>query len=130
MSLDLLTTLQWDTLRALMDRIIPPDDFPGAWEAGVGDYLAHQFALDLRDHLAMYRLGLDALDAESRASKGTGFAGLDAPIQDMILGHIETGQVQLSWPVDPAEFFHTVTEHVMEGYYSDSMAWRMIGFDA
>ena len=43
-----------------------------------------------------------------------------------------------SWPVDPAEFFRNVIEHVMEGYYSDpgnggnrdSIAWRMIGFEA
>lgn len=50
-------------MRALMNRIIPPDDFPGAWEAGVGDYLARQFELDLRPQFEMYRLGLEALHA-------------------------------------------------------------------
>jgi hypothetical protein len=37
-----------------MDRIIPPDDFPGAWEAGVGDYLAGQFERDLQFQVAAY----------------------------------------------------------------------------
>jgi len=133
----MLTPLHWNTLRALMNRIIPQDDFPDAWEAGVGDYLAHQFELDLRPQLEIYRLGLEALEAEAQASAGTGFARLDASAQDAILGRIETGQVILSWPVDPSGFFRAVTEHVMEGYYSDpgnggnrdSMAWRMIGFE-
>lgn len=125
-------------MRALMNRIIPADDFPSAWEAGVGEYLARQFELDLRPQLEGYQLGLEALETESHASVGIGFAGLDAAAQDAILGRIETGQVTSSWPVDPAEFFRIVIEHVMEGYYSDpgnggnrdAAAWRMIGFEA
>jgi len=134
----MLASTHWNTLRALMNRIIPQDDFPDAWEAGVGDYLARQFELDLRPQLEIYRLGLEALEAEAQASMGAGFAVLDAIAQDAILGHIETGQVMSSWHVDPAEFFLIVIEHVMEGYYSDpgnggnrdSMGWRMIGFEA
>lgn len=134
----MLTPPHWNTLRALMDRLIPPDDFPGAWEAGVGDYLARQFERDLRPQLEMYRLGLEALEAEAQASAGIGFAALDIPAQDAVLRRIETGQVTAPWPVDPAGFFRLVTEHVMEGYYSDpgnggnrdSIAWRMIGFEA
>jgi hypothetical protein len=121
-----------------MNRIIPADDFPDAWEAGIGDYLARQFELDLRPQLEIYQLGLEALEAECQDSVGIGFAGLDAAAQDVILGRIETGQVMSSWPVDPAEFFRIVIEHVMEGYYSDpgnggnrdATAWRMIGFEA
>jgi Gluconate 2-dehydrogenase subunit 3 len=133
----MLTPLHWNTLRALMNRIIPSDDFPNAWEAGVGGYFARQFELDLRPQLEMYQLGLEALEAEGHVWMGTGFSGLDSQAQDSLLSRIETGQVISSWPVDPAEFFHSVTEHVMEGYYSDpgnggnrdSIAWRMIGFE-
>ena len=121
-----------------MNRIIPQDDFPNAWEAGVGDYLARQFERDLHAQVETYELGLEALEAESRAVAGQGFTELDASTQDGILNRIETGQVALSWPVDPTEFFHMVIEHVMEGYYSDpgnggnrdSIAWRMIGFES
>ncbi|HET9907579.1 MAG TPA: gluconate 2-dehydrogenase subunit 3 family protein [Anaerolineales bacterium] len=133
----MLTALHWNTLRALMNRIIPPDDFPDAWDAGVGDYLARQFELDLRSQLEMYHLGLEALEAESFASAGTGFTELDPSAQDAILSRLEAGEAMSSWTVDPAEFFRTVTEHVVEGYYSDpgnggnrdSIAWRMIGFE-
>jgi gluconate 2-dehydrogenase gamma chain len=121
-----------------MNRIIPQDDFPDAWEADVGDYLARQFERDLRSQVEIYRLGLEALEAESQAFAGQGFTELDASTQDAILNRIETGQVALPWPVDPTRFFHMVIEHVMEGYYSDpgnggnrdSISWRMIGFES
>jgi len=124
-----------------MNRIIPQDDFPGAWEAGVGEYLARQFEGDLhslRSQVEAYQLGLEALEAESQAFAGKGFTALDTSMQDAILTRIETGHVVLSWPVNPTEFFHMVIEHVMEGFYSDpgnggnrdSISWRMIGFES
>ena len=132
----MLTPLHWNTLRSMMNRIIPQDDFPDAWEAGVGDYLARQFERDLRSQVENYRLGLETLEAESQAFAGKGFTELDTSAQDLILSRLESGQVTLSWPLNPAEFFHMVIAHVMEGYYSDpgnggnrdSIAWRMIGF--
>jgi len=120
-----------------MNRIIPPDDFPSAWDAGVGDYLAHQFEGGLSSQLEAYRLGLEALDTESQAFAGTGFIELNTESQDLILKRLETGQVILTWSVNPATFFHMVVEHVMEGFYSDSgnggnrdsVSWQMIGFE-
>ena len=51
----------------MMNRIIPQDDFPDAWEAGVGNYLARQFKRDLGSQVENYRLGLETLEAESQA---------------------------------------------------------------
>ena len=133
----MLTSNHWNILRSLMHRIIPQDDFPDAWEAGVGNYLARQFERDLRSQVETYHLGLEALEAESQAFADKGFTELDTSAQDVILSRLEAGQVTLAWFVNPTEFFHMVIEHVMEGYYSDpgnggnrdSMAWRMIGFE-
>ena len=132
----MLTADHWNTLRSMMNRIIPQDDFPDAWEAGVGKYLTRQFDRDLHSQVETYHLGLEALEAESQAFAGKGFTELDTSAQDVILSRLEAGQVTLSWLVNPTEFFHMVIEHVMEGYYSDpgnggnrdSIAWRMIGF--
>jgi hypothetical protein len=134
----MLTPDHWNTLRSMMNRIIPQDDFPNAWEAGVGDYLSRQFKGDLQHQVETYRLGLEALEAESQASAGKSFTELDASTQDVLLSHIEAGQVTLSWPVNPTEFFYMVIAHVMVGYYSDpgnggnrdSIAWKMIGFES
>ena len=133
----MLTELQHATLRALIDRIIPADDFPSGWQAGVGDYLAGQFERDLRPQLDRYRAGLDALDAEAQAGAGARFAELDAADQDALLRRVEAGTVTLAWPIDAAAFFQAAVEHAMEGFYSDpgnggnhdSVSWRMIGFE-
>src|SRR5262245_39143342 len=131
----MLTEEHWNILRSLMNRIIPQDDFPNAWDAGIGNYLARQFERDLRSQVETYHLGLEALEAEAQAYAGKSFTELDTSAQDAILSRLETGQVISSWPVNPIEFFHMVIQHVMEGYYSDpgnggnrdSTAWQMIG---
>ena len=133
----MLTELQLATLHALVDRIIPADDFPSGWQAGVGAYLARQFEGDLRLELERYRAGLDALDAEALANAGARFAELDAAAQDALLQRVEAATVATSWPIDPAAFFRAAVEHAMEGFYSDpgnggnrdGVSWRMIGFE-
>lgn len=133
----MLTELQHATLRALVDRIIPADDFPSGWQAGVGDYLAGQFERDLRPQLDRYRAGLDALDAEAQANTGARFADLNAADQDALLRRVEAGVVTTVWPINPAAFFQAAVEHAMEGFYCDpgnggnrdGVSWRMIGFE-
>jgi hypothetical protein len=124
------------TLRALLDRIIPPDEDPGAWEAGVGDYLLRQFDGDLRAEVDHYRAGLEALEAEALAAAGSPFSTLSPDQQDAVLRRVEAGDVVHAWPVDPAQFFALAVQHAIEGYYSDpgnggnrdGAAWRMIDF--
>lgn len=133
----MLTEAERETLRALVDRLIPADDFPGGWDAGVGDYLDRQFATDLQPWVETYRVGLDALDAESREVAGMQFAQLTPSAQDDLLRRVERGEVQADWSVDPAEFFRAAAHHAAEGYYGDpdnggnrdGMSWRMIGFE-
>ena len=137
----LLTPNQTAALRAAVDRILPPDEFPGGWEAGVGDYLLRQLGPDgdLQRLLPVDRTGLDALDAEARAGGGTGFADLDATAQDALLARLEAGRAEApaAWgKVEPALFFRRLVEHSMEGFYGDpgnggnknGAAWDMIGF--
>ena len=134
----MLTELQLATLRALVDRIIPADDFPSGWQAGVGDYLAGQFERDLRPQLDRYRAGLDALDAEAQASTGARFAELDAAAAGCAAaaGRGRRGDDDLAdrpGRVLPDGGASTS----MEGFYSDpgnggnrdGVSWRMIGFE-
>ncbi len=133
---DLFTPQQLATLRALANRIIPADEFPGGWEGGAEGYLRRQFAGDLRQLVETYRAGLDGLDAEARAT-GSPFAAMAPVEQDQLLVRVEQGAVTTQWPVDPAAFFRMAVTHVAEGYYSDpgnggnrdGAAWRMIGFE-
>ncbi len=132
----LFTTGQQQTLQAAVDRIIPGDDFPGAWEAGVGDYLYRQLAGDLRSYLRIYREGLDALDAEAQAASATPFAALTAEQQDLLLKRADFAVATLRNPPMLQHFFRLLVVHTAEGYYSDpgnggnrgGIAWKMIGF--
>ena len=129
---------QMKCLRALLNTIIPPDDFPGAWEAGVGGYLLRQLAGDLAELSPTYRLWLRQLDAEARAGAGRAFAELDQAQRTSLLKRVERGEVATDWSLEPAPFFRQVVEHCAEGYYSDPdnggnrdwIGWRMIGYEA
>ena len=133
----MLSDRQVAILQAAVNRIIPPDQFPGGWEGGVGSYLERQFEGDLRDKVEIYALGLDALDAESHVILGKAFDELDTEAQDRVLIQIEQGIVKTDWPVDAALFFRMMVDHSMEGYYSDpgnggnhaAASWKMIGFE-
>lgn len=124
------------TLQAAANRIIPADDYPNAWEAGVGRYLERQFAHDLQNSLIVYEAGLSALDAEAALKFGATFSALTEAQQDELLRLVELGEVQTEWDVPPHRFFNLLVQHVAEGYYCDPTnggniglrSWQMIGF--
>jgi len=124
-------------LEALVDCIIPPDEYPGGWEAGVGDYLQKQFENDLHDVLLMYQDGLLALDKEAIAVYGKAFVDLTSDEQVQLLTQIEQANVQTKWAIDASEFFKQVVQHCAEGFYSDpgnggnknGISWEMIGYE-
>jgi hypothetical protein len=133
-----LTTLQQQTLRAVVDCLIPPDDYPGAYEAGVCDYLERLYQTDLLSQLEFCAAGLDSIDTESRFRFAAAFSGLTSDLQSSILQAIETGNVLTPWPIPPSQFFNLLVTTTAEGYYSDpqqggnrgSISWEMTGFES
>ncbi len=133
-----LTTLQQQTLRAIVDCLIPPDDYPGAYEAGVCDYLERLYQTDLASQLEFCAAGLDSIDTESRFRFAAAFPDLNSDQQSSILQAIETGNVFTPWPISPTQFFNLLVTTTAEGYYSDpqqggnrgSISWEMTGFES
>ncbi|HLK60731.1 MAG TPA: gluconate 2-dehydrogenase subunit 3 family protein [Chthonomonadaceae bacterium] len=127
---------QLKTLRAALDRLIPPDDYPGAWDAGVGDYILRQLDGDLTSLQSAYTEGLDALNAEARALEDLPFPSLEPDAQDNLLRRLEGGVTLTAWPVPPERFVSMLIHHAAEGYYADpgnggnreARSWEMIGF--
>jgi len=125
-------------LRAVVDCLIPPDDYPGAYEAGVCDYLERLYQTDLASQLEFCAAGLDCVDTESRFRFATTFADLTPDLQSSILQAIETGNVLAPWPISPTQFFNLLVTTTAEGYYSDpqqggnqgSISWEMTGFES
>jgi gluconate 2-dehydrogenase subunit 3-like protein len=126
-----------ETLRAVVDCLIPPDDFPGAYDAGVCDYIERLLQTDLADRAEFFRTGVDAIDAEALARFAKPFINLGPSEQTLTLAAIESGQVKTSWPISPAHFFEMLVNTTAEGYYSEpqqggnrgAVSWAMTGFE-
>jgi len=126
-----------DTLRAVIDCLIPADDFPGAYDAGVCDYIEQLFQRDLAEHAEFFRAGIDAIDIEALATYNAPFAVLTCDQQMLILENIESGAVKTTWRIARARFFTMLVNITAEGYYSDPQqggnrgraSWVMTGFE-
>ena len=126
-----------ETIRAVVDCLIPPDDFPGAYEAGVCNYLDRLLQTDLAEHADFFRAGIDAIDTEALAQYNARFEALTPDQQIAILAGIDSGAVKTSWPVAPWRFFEMLVNTTAEGYYSDPQqggnrgcaSWVMTGFE-
>jgi len=137
-----LTEAELTTLKAVLDRIIPEDEYgPSANQMGVFVYIDKSFGGLHADALPIYQAGLAALD--SAAGSG-GFAGLDADKQDAILTDIEAGKQDTTESsskgsnvvVAPNGFFGALLTHTREGMFSDPIyggnvnfqGWDMVGY--
>lgn len=122
-------------MQAAVNRLIPADEYPCGWDAGVGDFFAQLLAREPR-FVPAYQTGLDALDAAAQATEQAPFAALPPERQDALLSNVEAGRVRIGRPHDPAAFFRLLLEQTMEGFYADpgnggnknSIAWDMIGY--
>ena len=122
----LLSESQVQTLQAVVDRIIPKDDFPSGSEAGCVDFLLKLIADESLE--SFYISGLN--EVESKSLKfGSLFKDLPIKRQDSILD-------ALSHSSGTRKVVLTIARQTIEGYYSDpgngankeSLAWEMIGF--
>ncbi|BDP43541.1 gluconate dehydrogenase (plasmid) [Deinococcus aetherius] len=125
------------TLRALVDRVIPADDFPSGWEAGVGDFLHGIFERDLRGRLPSLLAGLERLEEEARARHALPFPNLGGEAQDALITDLLAGRTAAEWgDTPPGAFLQTLVRLTMQGFYGDpdnggnrdGVAWHMVGY--
>jgi hypothetical protein len=134
----LMTGRQLSTLRAVADRIVPPDETCGAADAGAAEFILRLLNGELSGEQATYLAGLDAIDGEAEACDGRAFAALAFEEQDAVLRAMEGDCVKSTWIVSPRSFFQMLVEHVLEGFYADpgnggnrdAASWKMIGYRA
>ncbi len=132
-----LTDSEALALAAICDRLIPPDRYPGASQAGVLDFFDRQLMRRYREHRRLYTTGLAAVDLTAGLRHGRRFAELAPDAQDALLGEFERNQgPREAWgDASPKQFFETVLSHTMQGFYGsprhggnrDGASWKMLG---
>jgi hypothetical protein len=125
-----LSEAELTTLRAVVDRIFPADEYgPSATACGVDVYIQNSLAGWLGATLPLYNAGLAALDA---AAGSGGFAGLAEADQDALVTELEAGQLADA----PEGFWGMLLEHARQGMFCDPKyggnkdfaGWDLINF--
>jgi hypothetical protein len=113
-------------LRAVIDRIIPADQDPGALDLGADRYVFAQLAGEASEFLEDILAGLEALELAAGLRSGATFEALPPQQKDAVLADIE----KQPW-------FLGLAELTMEGFYADpgnggnldARSWSMLGYE-
>lgn len=128
---------QYATLRAVVDCMIPADEFPGGVQAGVDRYILHVLQHDGAGFYPQYVAALDALQHEARLRHQCDFAQLSPTHATALLQALSAGETQAAWLVDAPAWLAMAAEHCAEGFYADprqgaqrdAVAWQMLGYE-
>ena len=126
-------------LDAIVEQIIPTDDFPGGKWANVSNFIDKQLNSYYMHHQTAYREGLSAFEKSVIRMKGKKFEEIPFAEQTAILEKMETGEFSGDyWKNHPAaDFFNMVRQHSLQGFYGspvhggnrEYISYHMLGLD-
>ncbi len=138
-------------LDAIVEQIIPADEWPGAKDAGCTNYIDKQLVGPLARQQEKYRKGLAAIKTSCEVIYKKPFEKLPWNVQTDFLKKMESGQLPglikersaQTENIDlwndglDAEFFKLVRDHTMQGFYGSPrhggnknyVSYRMVGLD-
>ena len=131
-----LTSVESETLRAIVARLIPADENgPGALEARADRFIDRALAGALKSQRPAYTAGLAALNSYAQSSKGGTFAKLSPGNQDAVLASVQQNQAT-GFGGNSGQFFTLVRTHTIQGTFSDPfyggnanfIGWDLIGY--
>lgn len=132
-----LTESEAKLLDAVLDRIIPGDQDPGARDAGVIYFIDRQLAGTYARYQESYRSGLQSLAASCQSVRGAAFESLAPEDQTAVLEQLERNEAPAEhWKSQSASsFFGMVVNHAMQGFYGspihggnkDFTSYKMLG---
>jgi hypothetical protein len=123
------TAVQFAALRKLSDLLAPPmRGNPGALDAAAPEFLDFLVGVSSADRQALYRNGLDALNARAKKQFSKSFADLDAAQSDAIIRPL---LVSAPWPheppKDPLQHFMTAAHDDIRTATRNSREWNTSG---
>ena len=117
-----LTAAQRALVGGIADTIIPRTDTPSASDVGVVEWVnlivAEYYADDVR---APFLAGLDAIDAQVRASRGRAFAELDAAAQQQVVAGLDAPADRRTLEARAYSRLKSLTVH---GYFTSERVQR------
>lgn len=126
-------------LDAIVEQIIPTDEFPGGKWANVSNFIDKQLGTYYLKHQLAYREGLAALEKTVIKLKGKKFEELPFAEQTVILEKMQSGEFSGDYWKDhpPDNFFDMVRQHSLQGFYGspvhggnrDYISYQMLGLD-
>ena len=126
-------------LDAIVEQIIPADDFPGGRWANVSNFIDRQLDTYYRKHQLAYREGLAAFEKTVKKMKGKKFEELPFGEQTTMLEKMEAGEFPGDYWKDhsPADFFDMIRQHSLQGFYGSPVhggnrgfiSYHMLGLD-
>ena len=116
---------------ALVDQIIPPDDWPGAKTAGVTNFIDRQLNGTYNRFQENYRKGITSVQATCGEIYGRTFENLEwseqteflklmesGKLADMKIAKSPSGKEEYFWNNNfDREFFNLLRDHTMQGFY-------------
>lgn len=134
---------------AIVEQIIPTDEWMGAKDAGVTNYIDKQLVGPLSRFQEKYRKGLEAFQTTCKKIHEMQFEKLFWDEQTYFLTRLEKGEFsalasnaedgeKLIWEKgEDSSFFNLIRDHTMQGYYGsprhggnkDYVSYRMLGLD-
>ena len=138
-SLRVFTKEEAECLGCICEQFIPTDDFIGARDAGVVNFidkLLYQRFPELTDP---YKNGLHSLDEFCSETYGKLFTQLEGNVQYSVMERMERGELTPSFwqKIDQKEFFNMALRNTMQGFYGsprhggnkDYASFRMMRLD-
>jgi gluconate 2-dehydrogenase gamma chain len=126
-------------LDAIVEQIIPTDEFPGGKWANVTNFIDKQLDSYYRIHQSAYREGLAALQRTVIGMKSKKFEELSFTDQTEILKKMEDGEFRDDYWKDhfSSSFFDLVRQHSLQGFYGSPVhggnrgyiSYNMLGLD-
>lgn len=126
-------------LDAIVEQIIPTDDFPGGKWANVSNFIDKQLVAYYKDYQIDYRDGLAAFQKSVIQLKSVKFEDLSSREQIEFLEKTEAGDVPGGYWKDHSSsaFFNMLREHTMQGFYGspvhggnrDYISYHMLELD-
>jgi gluconate 2-dehydrogenase gamma chain len=128
-----------DLLDAIVEQIIPADEFAGGKWANVSNFIDKQLDSYYRKHQPAYREGLAAFEKTVILMKGKKFEELPFSEQTAVLEKMEMGEFSGDcWKEhSSADFFDLIRQHALQGFYGSPLhggnrgyiSYRMLGLD-